>query len=138
VKPAGSPRESAINVIIDGKATAVKYRIKSLPPPATFVGGKRSGFVPAAEFKAMGGVIARLLDSEFEAPFKVVSYVVAANGGKYSTYQFAPNEGNRWSGNAKNIIDGATPGTSIFFDQIKVVGPDGRTVDLPQMSFNLK
>ncbi|RYY29817.1 MAG: gliding motility protein GldM [Chitinophagaceae bacterium] len=138
VVPSGNPRESAINVIIDGKATAVKYRIKSLPPPASFVGAKRGGAIPAGDFKAMGGVIARLLDSEFEAPFKVVSYQVGALGGKYPVYQFANQEGNRWSGNAKTIIDGATPGTSIFFDQIKVVGPDGRTVDLPMMTFNLK
>jgi gliding motility-associated protein GldM len=138
VKPAGNPRTSAINVIIDGKKTAVEYRIKSLPPPASFVGAKRGGAMPAADFKAMAGVIARLLDSEFEAPYKVVSYQVGALGGKYPVYQIANNEGNRWSGNAKTIIDGATPGTSIFFDQIKVVGPDGRTVDLPMMSFNLK
>jgi gliding motility-associated protein GldM len=138
VKPAGNPRTSAINVIIDGKKTAVVYRIKTLPPPASFVGAKRSGPMPAADFKAMGGVIARLLDSEFEAPYKVLSYQVGALGGKYPVYQIANNEGNRWSGNAKNIIDGATPGTAIFFDQIKVVGPDGRTVDLPMMSFNLK
>ena len=94
--------------------------------------------MPAAEFKAMGGIIARLLDSDFEAPFKVVSYQVGALGGKYPVYQFANNEGNRWGGNATTIIDGATPGTAIFFDQIKVVGPDGRTQDLPMMSFNLK
>jgi gliding motility-associated protein GldM len=138
VKPAGNPRTSAINVIIDGKKTAVEYRIKTLPPPASFVGSKRGGAMPSADFKAMAGVIARLLDSEFEAPYKVLSYQVGALGGKYPVYQIANNEGNRWSGNAKTIIDGATPGTSIFFDQIKVVGPDGRTVDLPMMSFLLK
>ncbi|HTE23160.1 type IX secretion system motor protein PorM/GldM [Flavitalea sp.] len=138
VKPLGNPRTSAINVIIDGKKTAVEYRIKTLPPPASFVGAKRGGAMPSADFKAMAGVIARLLDSEFEAPYKVLSYQVGALGGKYPVYQIANNEGNRWSGNAKTIIDGATPGTSIFFDQIKVVGPDGRTVDLPMMSFLLK
>ena len=138
VKPDGSPRESAINVIIDGKSTAVKYRIKRLPPPASFVGSKRGGAMPAGDFKAMAGVIARLLDSEFEAPYKVLSYQVGAIGGRYAVYQYANNEGNRWSGNAKKVIDDATPGTTIFFDQIKVVGPDGSPVDLPMMSFNLK
>jgi gliding motility-associated protein GldM len=138
VKPEGSPRESAINVIIDGKATPVRYRIKRLPDPASFVGAKRGGAMPSGDFKVMAGVIAKLQDTEFEAPFRVVSYQVGAIGGKYAVYQYANNEGNRWSGNAKKIIDDATPGTTVFFDQIKVVGPDGAVRDLPMMSFNLK
>lgn len=138
VKPTGNPRTANVNVIIEGKSTPVSYRIKSLPPPASFVGAKRGGAMPAADFKAMAGIIARLLESDFEAPYKVVSYQVGALGGKYPIYQIANNDGNRWNGNAKTIIDGATPGTAIFFDQIKVVGPDGRTQDLPMMTFNLK
>jgi len=94
--------------------------------------------MPAGDFKAMAGVIARLQETEFEAPFKVLSYQVGAIGGRYAVYQYANNEGNRWSGNAKKIIDEASPGTTVFFDQIKVVGPDGATRDLPMMSFNLK
>jgi hypothetical protein len=94
--------------------------------------------MPSGDFKAMAGVIARLQDTEFEAPFRVVSYQVGAIGGRYAVYQYANNEGNRWGGNAKKIIDDATPGTTVFFDQIKVVGPDGAVRDLPMMSFNLK
>ncbi|HUQ65755.1 MAG TPA: gliding motility protein GldM [Flavitalea sp.] len=132
------PGEHNINVIVDGKATPVKYRVKYLPDPASFVANKRGGPIPAGDLKAQGGLIARLLDSDFEAAFKVVSYNVGAIGGRYPVYQTSPNNGNRWSGGAGTIINNATPGTSIFFDDIKVVGPDGRTRDLPQMSFNLK
>jgi hypothetical protein len=92
----------------------------------------------ASELKAMGGVIARLEDSDFEAAFRVISYNVGALGGKYPVYQTSLNEGNRWNGSASTIINNATPGTSIFFDNIKVQGPDGKVRDLPQMSFNLK
>ena len=133
-----TPGEHNVNVVVDGKSTPVRYRVKYLPNPAAFVGGKRGGPMGASDLKAMGGVIARLEDSDFEAAFKVVSYSVGAVGGKYPTYQSATNDGNRWNGGAANIINNATPGTSIFFDNIKVVGPDGRTRDLPQMSFNLK
>jgi gliding motility-associated protein GldM len=133
-----TPGEQFVNVIVEGKSTPVKYRVKYLPDPAAFVANKRGGPISASELKAQGGVIARLLDSDFEAAFRVVSYNVGAVGGKYPVYQLSPNEGNRWSGNAATIINNATPGTSIFFDNIKVVGPDGRTRDLPQMSFNLK
>lgn len=133
-----TPGEHNINVIIDGKTTPVPYRVKYLPPPAAFVGGKRGGSIPAADLKVQGGVIARLLDSDFEASYKVVSYNVGAVGGKYPTYQTAVNNGNRWNGQAAQIIEGAGPGTAIFFDKIVVVGPDGRNQELPSMSFNLK
>lgn len=133
-----TPGEHNVNVIVDGKSTPVRYRVKYLPDPAAFIGGKRGGPMPAGDLKAQGGLIARLLDSDFEAAFRVVSYNIGAVGGKYPVYQTSPNEGNRWSGGAATIINNATPGTSIFFDNIKVVGPDGRTRDLPQMSFNLK
>jgi hypothetical protein len=132
------PGEQFVNVIIDGKSTPVKYRVKYLPDPAAFVANKRGGPIPSGDLKAQGGMIARLLESDFEAAFKVTSYNVGAVGGKYPVYQIASNEGNKWSGSAATIINNATPGTSIFFDNIKVVGPDGRTRDLPQMSFNLK
>jgi gliding motility-associated protein GldM len=133
-----TPGEHNVNVIVEGKSTPVKFRVKYLPDPAAFVGGKRGGPMPAGDLKVQGGIVARLLDSEFEAPFRVVSYSVGAVGGKYPVYQTASNDGNRWSGRAADIIQGATPGTSIFFDNIRVVGPDGRQRELPQMSFNLR
>lgn len=133
-----TPGEHNINVIVDGKSTPVKYRVKYLPDPAAFVANLRGGPIPAGDLKAQGGIIARLVDSDFEAAFKVVSYSVGAVGGKYPVYQTSVNEGNRWSGAAATIINNATPGTSVFFDNIRVVGPDGRTRELPQMSFNLK
>jgi gliding motility-associated protein GldM len=133
-----TPGEQNINVIVDGKSTPVKYRVKYLPDPASFIANKRGGPIGAADLKAQGGMIARLLESDFEASFKVLSYTVGAVGGRYPVYQTAPNDGNRWGGSAATIINNATPGTSIFFDNIKVVGPDGKSRDLPQMSFNLK
>lgn len=133
-----TPGEHNINVVVDGKSTPIKYRVKYLPDPAAFVANKRGGPIPASDLKAQGGVIARLIDSDFEAAFKVTSYTVGAVGGKYPVYQTSNNDGNRWGGAAATIINNATPGTSIFFDNIKVQGPDGKVRDLPQMSFNLK
>ncbi len=133
-----TPGEQNINVIVDGKSTPIRYRVKYLPDPSSFIANKRGGPIGASDIKAQGGLIARLMDSDFEAAFKVVSYTVGAVGGKYPVYQTAPNDGNRWGGSAATIINNATPGTSIFFDNIKVTGPDGKLRDLPQMSFNLK
>jgi hypothetical protein len=78
------------------------------------------------------------LESEFDVEFKVISYKVGAMGGPIPYYQQQQNYGAVWSGAAKKLIEFARAGTAVFFDDIKVVGPDGTERELPQMSFNLK
>lgn len=129
---------SEIVVVADGKSFKFPMRLKRLPPPSGFVAGSKGGRISAAAFKAQGGMIAKLEDSEFEAPYRVVSYVLAASGGAFPNYQQSNNEGNRWSGGAKSIVDKATPGTTVFFDQIRVIGPDGRQVEIAPMVFQLQ
>lgn len=137
-KPGNNPGTHTVNVVAEGKSTPVTFRVKYLPKPGTFVGASQGGSLSASTFKVQGGLIARLIDSEFDAPFKVLGYQIGAIGGSISTYQIATNEGNRWSGSAKNIVDKAGPGTSVFFEDIRVVGPDGRIIQVQPMVFNLK
>jgi hypothetical protein len=132
------PGMSQIVVTADGKSTPFPMRLKYLPPPAAFVGSKKGGAIGSAELKAIGAVIAKLEDSDFEAPYKVVSYNVGAVGGPLQMYQTFPNEGNRWSGQAASLISRCGPGTRVFFDQIQVVGPDGRKREIPGVNFLLK
>jgi len=132
------PGMSQIIVTADGKSTPFPMRLKYLPPPAAFVGSKKGGSIGSAELKAIGAVIAKLEDSDFEAPYKVVSYNVGAVGGPLQMYQTFPNEGNRWNGQAASLISRCGPGTRVFFDQIQVVGPDGRKREIPGVNFLLK
>ncbi len=127
-----------IKITVEGKTSSFPMRVKSLPDPTAMVGANKGGSMPAAQFKAMGGLLAKLMDSEFDAKYDVISYVVGANGGAFQTYQQSANDGPRWSGGAAAIINKATPGSSIFFDQIRVKGPDGRVRELPGIFFNLK
>ncbi|MBS1948194.1 MAG: gliding motility protein GldM [Bacteroidetes bacterium] len=133
-----TPGEQTVNVVIDGKTTAKKFRVKYLPDPAAFIGTKSGGSMPSAEFKVMGGLIAKLVNCEFEAPFKVLSYKIGALGGGVGSYTQASNDGNRWTGAAEAIIKKATPGTIVYFDDIRVVGPDGRPRPITPIFFNLK
>jgi len=133
-----TPGTGYVVVNADGKETKFEMRIKYLPNPTGFVGSKMGGAMPSAEFKVMGAVIAKLENSEFQSSFKVVSYKVAALGGPITTYREAANEGNRWTGAAKTLIDACGPGTNVFFDQVRVVGKDNRVRELPPMVFNLK
>jgi gliding motility-associated protein GldM len=136
IKPSGSPGRANINVNVNGKSTPFEMRVKRLPDPQAMVGTNKGGSISSALFKATGGLFAKL-DSDFDVNFQVISYTVGANGGQFQKYETASNEGARWTGNAKAIIDRATPGSSIFFDQIKVKGPDGPR-DIPAIVFQLK
>jgi hypothetical protein len=135
---ATTPGMAKIIVNAAGKNFEFPIRVKNLPLPAGFIGSKKGGSISSAEFKAIGGLIARLEDSDFEAPFKVVSYKIGAIGGSISAYAQADNTGNRWSGNAQNLVQRASPGTQIFFDEIRVVGPDGKQREIAPMVFSLK
>lgn len=127
--------EHKINVTIEGKTTPVVFRVKKFPDPYAYVGPSRGGSMGAAQFKAMGGVIAKL-DSDFEFPYTVLSYTVGTI--KNGIYSSQANSGNRWNGPAADLINNSGPGTAVFFDNIKVRGLDNIVRDLPQMSFNLK
>jgi gliding motility-associated protein GldM len=132
------PGMSEIVVTAEGKTFKFPMRLKYLPPPAAFIGAKKGGNISSAEFKAVGAVIAKLEESDFMAPFQVVSYRIGAVGGPIQLYREATNEGNRWSGQAASLVASAGPGTRIFIDAINVVGPDGRKREIPGMQFSLK
>jgi len=133
-----TPGEGKSIVNAAGKITEFKMRVKFLPDPTGFIGQKTGGVMPSAEFKAMGALQARLQNSEFQSPFTVVSYKIAAVGGNIPQYIEASNDGARWTGSAAAIVSKATPGTNVFFDDIRVKGKDGRVRVLPAMVFNLK
>lgn len=133
-----TPGEHNVVVDIEGKKTPIRFRVKYLPNPGGFVGTSKGGSIASASFKAMGGVIAKYEETDFEAAWRVVSYTVGAIGGSIPNYIEATNEGNRWTGNAANIVSRAGPGTNVFFDKVIVIGPDGRRRELPPMVFNLK
>jgi gliding motility-associated protein GldM len=133
-----TPGEAQLIVNANGKPTPFKMRVKYLPNPAGFVGTHMGGSISTAEFKADGGLLAHLDNVEFQSPFIVVGYKLAAIGGGIPTYVEANNDGPRWHDQAAGIVARATPGTNVFFDDIRVKGRDGRIRQLPPMVFSLK
>jgi gliding motility-associated protein GldM len=147
ITPAGGDRFIAkptvqgpakINILVNGKTTAFDMRVKRLPDPTAMVGASKGGQISSALFKAQGGLLAKLLDSDFDAQFTVVGYTVGANGGSIPVYREVVNEGPRWGSSADALIKQAGPGSSVFFDKIRVKGPDGIVRELPGIFFNLK
>ncbi len=130
--------DGTLTVNAGGKEFKFPLRCKFLPDPKVYVGTFKGGAVPAAQFRAMGGLRAALEESDFDAPFQVISYQIYASGGSISSPKLANNNGNRWVGEAANIINACGPGTRVFFDDIRVKGIDGRERALGTISFTLK
>ena len=136
-----NPTTTGINsLVIDaaGKKFTFPIRCKYLPNPVAVVSDKQGGAIAAAEFKAQGGLIAKLLESEFDARFQVISFRLGAYGGAISSPLDFPNNGPRWTGDAASLVNRASPGTKMYFDDIRVKGPDGRERQLPSIFFTLR
>jgi gliding motility-associated protein GldM len=132
-----SPGEATVNVLVEGKmAGRVTFRVKYLPPPSAMVGTLEGGQVSTAQFKAMGGVRAVLQNSEFDAQYEVLSYTIADLSNP--DYNPIPNNGPRWIGQAGGLVNNLRPGKSVYIDNIKARGPDGRTQSLKPLSFILR
>jgi len=135
------PTTTGINsLVVDagGKKFSFPIRCKYLPNPVAVVNEKQGGAISAAEFKSQGGLIAKLLESEFDARFQVIGYRLGAYGGSISTPLDFQNSGPRWNGGAANLVERSSPGTKIYFDDIRVKGPDGRERQLPSIFFTLR
>lgn len=118
---------ATITVKTDKGSNNFQFRIKTLPPASAFIGQVKEGEMAAASFRAMGGVRAQLENSEFDAPYKVMSYQITASGpGFPGGPAFGSNEGGYWAGNAATIANRAVPGTIISISKIIVQGPDGK------------
>ncbi len=135
-----NPGEHTVTVMVEGKAAGkVGFRVKQLPLPAAYVGNLKPGPVPTANFKAMGGVIAKLEDSEFDAPYEVVSYTVGALSPDIPDYAPVTNNGNRWNGGAAALINKLKPGALVVINDIMVKDPSGRVRKLSSsLSYSLK
>jgi hypothetical protein len=128
--------EGKITITVPGKAPyEFPMRVKYLPDPTGFVGSHKGGVVSTAEFKAIGGVLAKL-ESDFEAGFTVLDYNLAAtiNG----QFLEAPNQGPRFSGQVEQLVNRCTPGTHVFIENLRCKGKDGKIRELPPMIFTLK
>ncbi len=131
-----TPGDGQIIVDANGKKYPFDMRVKYLPNPEGFVGSHQGGVVSAAEFRAIGGVLARLNNSEFQSGFAVIDYNLAAtiNG----QFLEAPNTGPRWTGQAASLVERCVPGTHVFIENLRCKGKDGRIRELPPMIFTLK
>ena len=121
-----------INVTADGKTTSFPFRVKRIPDPIIKVGPSGGGKMQAVIFRNQQFVRADLENFDFEAKFNVVGATIYFNNpGDRGVKQVTLTSGSL--GPAGDYMKSLVPGSTVIFDNIRVVGPDGqpRTIQNP-------
>lgn len=127
-----------INVSAPGITQAFDFRVKRIPDPVAKLGNESSGAMGSGEMKAQRGVLSVLENFDFDAKCTIESFGVARVP-KRSDPILARNEGASFNGNARSIVDAATPGDLYYFDEIKVRCPgDGAARKINSMNWRIK
>lgn len=126
----------------DGKSTQeFRIPIKRVPSPVAMVNNKQGGEMPAAQFKAAGGVQAKLVDFIFEGySFKVVSFAMQFSGtGFEEKNEIVEVNGNAFSAEARKFMNRCSGGTQVLIGAIRVADQIGNVRDLEgNMTFVLE
>ncbi len=130
---------ASITVTADGKSSKFDFRVKTIPDPIGMVGPSKGGRMPSNVFKAQDFIRAELLNFDFDARFNVTGATVYFAGAGFSN-SGSIQTASITSGSLapiKSKMDLSKPGSTVTFDDLKVVGPDGRTRTIPPVSFVL-
>jgi gliding motility-associated protein GldM len=113
---------------------STEFRVKRIPDPKAQFAGKSGGSTSAVNLRSQDRLFAKLDNFEFDAKFTVKSFkmivakphqdgvVTAGSGGDLSSAQRA-------------ALATITPGTTVYFDDIIAVGPDGAQRGLDPIIF---
>jgi gliding motility-associated protein GldM len=128
-----------ITVSVDGKVAGVsQFRVRTIPRPVATVGGAESGDnMTAGQFRAQAGVGAYIKDFPFDLKYSVVSFTLTADNAE-GDIEEAACTGNLWSPKAADMIKRLAGGRTVTIDEIRAVGPDGRTQKLPSLVYYIK
>ena len=128
-----------ITVSVDGKVAGVsQFRVRTIPDPVATVGGYASGDnVAAGAFRAQSGVGAYIKDFPFELKYSVVQFTLSADNDDGDVDE-APCTGNTWSPKAQTMIKNLKAGKLVTIDNIRAMGPDGRSRKLPSLVYYIK
>jgi gliding motility-associated protein GldM len=139
----GKEAEATVGATVtnpDGTKKAMpgmKFRVKNVPNPRPYFGGKSvdDETIKKPELTAAAGVIAKMIDFEFDLKFEVVEYKVTMIVGGTPIEKIA--KGAAVSGDMKEMFQKAKPGQKVYIEGIKARGPDGTTRNLGSLSFKV-
>jgi gliding motility-associated protein GldM len=105
-----------------------EYRVKEIPDPTMYFGNKLAGRLEASRARLEFGPEPRLERFDFEATYKVVSFKLtisrAKGGGDLEEFQIKGPTFASGGATAEAAMKRLTPKDKIYFEELKVVGPD--------------
>ncbi len=128
---------------IEGKRTrmgAMEFRVKEVPPPKPYIGGKSEGVIEKQRMLAAGGIQAKLEDFDFKGVrYKIVSYSFTT---VYKGDQVTETvNGQKFTTRINAIINNTKSGNSITVANIMARRTDAKgtaTRSLPPLVLKLK
>lgn len=100
------------------------FRVKRIPDPKAQFAGKSGGVTSAANIRAQDRIFAILENFEFDARFKVTRFTLVVVKPRQDAITYSTT-GNEFSAQMRSIMSTVTPGTTVVFQDIIAVGPDG-------------
>jgi gliding motility-associated protein GldM len=134
----GSGRMCEISVFVDEKNMgAQQLRVKDLPTPAPQLDGITGKTATKNELLASQGILAAMpRDFDFDLRFRITSFSVFAIIDGFAMEE--TSNSNTFVPKQQQIFNRLRSGQRVTFTDIKAVGPDGRSIELSDLSIKLK
>lgn len=133
-----------VNIIVTGedeitgekvKVGSYPFRVKRIPTPVAYIVGK-TGTVLTSKSKLKSGVVqAKLEGFVFDLKVRVSSFTLGTTVA--GDYRKVDVKGNRMNSNCQNLISRASKGQRFYLENMKVKMPDGRTVQLGNVTIKI-
>jgi gliding motility-associated protein GldM len=135
-KPSKAGTVATVTVNANGKFMGkMDYRVKTVPNPVAKVAGKIGGKIDKATLAAQVAVQADMENFDFDLKFRITEFSVTAVVKGFT--QTKPTKGAAITADQKALINSLAKGSKVYFEDIKVVGPDGSSRELPIIGFTL-
>lgn len=106
----------------DGLSDKKPFRVKRIPDPVARLSNKANGAMGTGEFKAQGGLGAFLDNFDFDAKCAIVGFTLVRVPKRQDAVREA-NDGARYNGKCRGLIDQAKPGDTYYFEDVKAKCP---------------
>ncbi len=136
---AGAKAMISINADFDGKTKLMgksEFRIKRVPDPVPSIAGIPDGFIDKGKLQSAGGIIAKLIDFDFDLTIAVTSFTLQTiKGGDLSPKLLS--KGNKFTPEMSAVLANAKRGQKFWFENITAKAPDGNR-RLPSINLTIK
>ena len=112
-------------------------RVQPFPKPTAFVGSQNEGTITKKTFLAMGGLIAKYLNTDFEANASVDSFQVCIIYRDSCVYRPILNVGNRWNKDVMAALQSLRINDAVLIKDIHVTQPTLESVELDPIYFTI-